>query len=100
MIREFFLGFIKLHLLHHAAEEPIYGSGIMGELERHGYRLSPGTIYPILHELEDRGYLYSEKRVVGGKARRYYRATEAGMRALQEAIGKARELMTEIDPGG
>jgi DNA-binding PadR family transcriptional regulator len=98
MIREFFLGFIKLHILHHAAEEPIFGLGMMRELERHGYQLSPGTLYPVLHKLEEKGYLISERRVVEGKVRRYYEVTQAGQVALEEALLKARELMGEIDP--
>lgn len=42
MFRDFFLGFIKVHILHHAAEEPIYGLGMIEELGRHGYEISPG----------------------------------------------------------
>jgi len=48
-------GLIRLHVLHHAAREPIFGLGIMEELARHGYRLSAGTMYRILHGLERKG---------------------------------------------
>jgi PadR family transcriptional regulator PadR len=96
MIRDFFLGFIKIHILHHATEEPIYGLYMIEELASHGYDLSPGTLYPILHKLEDQGYLQSEKRVVEGKVRRYYTATPAGEEALIEAYTKARELLNEL----
>ena len=57
MLRDFFLGFIKIHVLHHAAQEPIYGVAMIAELARHGYDLSPGTLYPLLHSLEEQGYL-------------------------------------------
>ncbi len=60
MLRDFFLGFIKIHILHHAAQEPIYGLAMIDELRRHGYDLSPGTLYPILHSLERAGYLSRE----------------------------------------
>ena len=95
--RNFFLGFIRLHVLYHAAHGAVFGLELIEELEEHGYRLSPGTLYPILHGLERDGYLCSEKQVVGGKARKVYRATEAGEDALAEALGKVRELMDEID---
>jgi PadR family transcriptional regulator PadR len=96
MIRDFFLGFIKIHILYHAAQEPIYGLDFIRELETHGYQLSPGTLYPIFHKLEKQGYLISEKRVVEGKVRKYYTATRQGKDALHEAYAKARELLDEI----
>jgi DNA-binding PadR family transcriptional regulator len=96
MIRDFFLGFIKLHILHHAAREPIYGLDFIRELEHHGYQISPGTLYPIFHKLEKQGYLVSEKQVVAGKVRKYYTATPQGKGALREAYAKARELINEI----
>ncbi|MRR31918.1 PadR family transcriptional regulator [bacterium] len=99
MIRDFFLGFIRLHLLYHAAQGPVYGLDMIRELERHGYQLSPGTLYPILHRLEKERYLISEKQVVQGKMRKYYRATESGKAALHEASIKVLELMKEIGIG-
>jgi DNA-binding PadR family transcriptional regulator len=96
MIRDFFLGFIRLHVLHHASKEPIFGLDMIRELETHGYHLSPGTLYPILHDLEANCYLSSSKEVVSGKVRKYYRATELGKKALEEAIVKANELLREI----
>lgn len=96
MIRTFFLGFIRLHILYHARKGPVFGLEMIRELETHGYRLSPGTIYPILHGLEEDGYLSSSKDVVSGKARKYYRTTERGEEALEQAIIKANELLGEI----
>jgi len=96
MIRDFFLGFIKIHILYHASFEPIYGLDFIHELEEHGYQISPGTLYPIFHNLEQQGYLTSEKKVVGGKVRKYYIATRQGKDALLDAYLKARELLKEI----
>ena len=96
MLRYFFLGFVRIHILHHAAKEPIFGSGIKEELARHGYDLSPGTLYPILHGLEGQGYLDSYDEVVNGKARKYYRTTQAGTAALGEAKEKIAELVKEV----
>lgn len=97
MIRDFFLGFIKLHILHHASQERIFGLNLIRELESHGYTLSPGTLYPMLHGLEQGGYLKAEREVVNGKTRKYYRATARGKSALIEACRKAKELLEELD---
>jgi PadR family transcriptional regulator, regulatory protein PadR len=94
--RNFFTGFIRLHLLHHAGQEPIFGLDMIRELARHGYLLSPGTLYPILHGLERDGFLLSRKEVVAGKVRKVYTLTEAGQTTLDEALEKVRELMDEI----
>ena len=96
MIRGLFSGFIKIHILHHAAREPIYGQWLMDELWRHGYRLSPGTLYPTLHGLETHGYLKSEQRVVAGRQRRYYSITSKGINALEQARLQLRELTAEV----
>lgn len=98
MFRDFFLGFIKIHVLHHAAQEPLYGLSLIEELRRHGYALSPGTVYPILHGLTEAGYLVQEERVVGGKVRKYYSITKAGRRALGESRRQIVELVREVLP--
>ncbi|KXB05088.1 PadR family transcriptional regulator [candidate division MSBL1 archaeon SCGC-AAA382A03] len=99
MVRSFVLGFIRIHILYHATEKPFYGSWMMKELENHGYELSPGTLYPILNDLEESGYLESCERVVEGKKRKYYRATEEGKRKLEELRPKVRELVNEVLEG-
>lgn len=99
MLRDVFLGFIRVHVLHHAAEEPIYGAAMIEELERHGYAMSPGTFYPLLHSMEEKGYLEREERVVEGRVRKYYRATEEGRRALGEVRAKLEELTAEVLEG-
>jgi DNA-binding PadR family transcriptional regulator len=94
--RHFFNGFIRLHVLYHAAKEPVYGAEIAEELVRHGYRISQGTLYPTLHLLEGLGYLRSRAEVVRGKRRRYYRATPAGQKILKDAREKLLELVAEV----
>lgn len=95
-MREFQRGAVRLHILHHAAREEIHGAWMTGELVRHGYRISPGTLYPTLHRLEADGLLTSEQRVVDGRTRRVYRATEAGRAALAEARRALEELAREV----
>ena len=94
--REFFLGFIKIHILYHASKEPISGVELSKELGRHGYILGPGTLYPTLHRLEKDGYLTQETRVVSGRMRKYYTATEEGMKVLDETRNKIKELIGEV----
>jgi PadR family transcriptional regulator, regulatory protein PadR len=96
MDREFLLGFIRLHILYHAADEPIFGLAILEELGRHDYKISPGTLYPLLHRMEGKGLLKSERQLASGKFRRVYRITELGLTTLNEAKEKVRELFGEL----
>jgi PadR family transcriptional regulator PadR len=94
--RALYGGLIRLHILHHAAEGPIFGQAMIDELARHGYRLSAGTLYPILHGMERLGYLRSRPTRSDGRARRVYRATPAGRKALIVARSRVRELFGEM----
>ncbi len=94
--RKFFLGFIRIHILYHASKEPISGVEIAEELGRHGYYLSPGTLYPSLHRLEKQGYLERSSSVVAGKVRKYYVITGQGLEILKGASKKIRELVDEV----
>ena len=94
--RDLYSGLIRLHILHHAAKEPIFGLGMLEELERHGYRMSPGTLYPLLKGLERKGYLRSTEVRQGKSIRRVYRATPLGRTALAGAKNRVRELFGEL----
>lgn len=97
--KELYGGLIRLHILHHAAEAPIFGLGIIEELRRHGYEMSAGTLYPMLHGLEKRGYLSSRQERTGRRGRRVYEITEYGRTALADARAKVRELFGELIEG-
>jgi PadR family transcriptional regulator PadR len=97
--QDLYSGLIRLHVLHHAAEEPIFGLGMMEELARHGYRISPGTLYPVLHNLEKKGYLRASEHRNGKSRRKVYRATARGRTALRAAKNKVRELFHELVEG-
>ena len=97
--RDLYSGLIRLHILHHAAEEPIFGLGMAEELRRHGYRISPGTLYPLLHGLEKKGYLRASEQRNGKSLRKVYRATPLGRKALAAAKVKLRELFSELIEG-
>lgn len=98
-MREFLRGAIDLHILHHAAEGEIHGALMSRELAGHGYEVSPGTLYPTLHRLEDDGLLTSRKVVEGGHARRVYAITAEGRAALKRMRGALRELADEVLDG-
>lgn len=89
-------GAVRLHILHHAAEGEVHGAWMAEELARHGHRISPGTLYPALHRMEEAGLLVSEERVVEGRMRRLYRATAEGRRELATARRILAELADEV----
>jgi DNA-binding PadR family transcriptional regulator len=94
--QDLYAGLIRLHILHHASKEPVFGLWFIEELGRHGYKLSPGTLYPLLHALERKGYLRSTKHRSGKSLRRMYQATPLGRKALVSARQKVSELFGEL----
>lgn len=94
--RDLYGGLIRLHVLFHASEAPIFGLGIIEELGRHGYRLSAGTLYPILHAMERKGYLRAGGARSGRRSRKVYTITRRGTAALNEARHKVKELFGEL----
>lgn len=95
-MREFLRGAMQLHILHHAADRDIHGAWITQELARHGYRISPGALYPTLHRMEVEGLLRSRSEVVDGRVRRTYVATAEGRRILEATKEQLRELADEV----
>lgn len=94
--QELLKGLIRLHILHHASEGEFYGQWMIQELARHGYTLSPGTLYPLLHGMERAGYLKSRTKRTGRTFRRLYRATALGRDANRVAKRQVRELTGEL----
>jgi len=97
--QEILSGLIRLHVLHHAVDGKLYGHWMIDELARHGYRVSPGTLYPMLHALERKGYLKARTTGSGRRTRRLYRATKKGRDALAFAKDRVRELFGELIEG-
>ena len=95
-MRDFLRGALRLHVLHHAAQDQVHGSWLAVELGRHGYRISPGTLYPTLHRMEEEGLLTSTHELADGRRRRVYRATAKGRRTLEQMRSALRELADEI----
>lgn len=97
-MRELFRGAVFLHILHHAAEEPIHGAWMSAELASHGYEISPGTLYPTLHRMEKDGLLVSSRTTIDGRVLRTYVATAEGLDALRDGRRAVRELAREVLP--
>ena len=97
-VRDVFLALARIHILYHADKERIFGVGMMKELARHGYKLGPGTLYPVLHRMEADGLLASDSEVVNGKTRKYYVVTRKGRQALDRIRPKLAELIREVRP--
>jgi PadR family transcriptional regulator PadR len=98
LLRDIQLAFMRIHILHHAVEHPIYGLWMRDELAEHGYDISVGTLYPILHQLEEHGYLTSDEQLHDGRRRRYYQATDEGKALLSQIQVKLAELTGETLP--
>lgn len=96
IMRKIVNGLIYIHILHHAKVEPFYGSWMLEELEHHGYHVSPGTLYPILKSMVEEGLLEKEDINVNGKIRKYYKATDNGVKLLNELKGNLKELMDDV----
>ena len=97
LIREVLLSFWKIHILHHAAEGTVYGQWMIGELRRHGYDISPGTLYPLLRRMESHGWLKPIRATpVNSHSRREYRLTKLGTEALDLIRAQLKELYREV----
>jgi DNA-binding PadR family transcriptional regulator len=95
-VSQFLRGAVRLHILHHANVEPLHGAWLAEELAGHGYKISPGTLYPMLHRMQKDGLLASRQEVVDGRARRVYEITDKGRTALVEERAALAELASEI----
>jgi DNA-binding PadR family transcriptional regulator len=91
-----FASFVEVHILHHALEHPVYGLWLIEELGEHGYKISPGTLYPILHSLEEAALLRTRNVVLNGKTRKYYSITAKGKKHLRKAKVQLSELINEV----
>jgi DNA-binding PadR family transcriptional regulator len=95
-VREFLRGAVRLHILHHAARGEVHGAWMAKELARHGYQISPGSLYPTLHKMEGEGLITSRSETVGGRVLRTYVATAKGRRTLEATKRQLRELADEV----
>jgi PadR family transcriptional regulator PadR len=100
LVRDFRRGAVAVHVLHHASAGVVHGAWLSEELARHGYRISPGTLYPLLHRMAEAGLITDTEEVVDGRVLRRYRATRKGQKALAELRGSIEELADEVGARG
>ncbi|MEX2134045.1 MAG: PadR family transcriptional regulator [Acidimicrobiia bacterium] len=101
MLEEFRRGAVRLHILHHACDGEIYGAWMRAELAEHGHQVSPGTLYPMLHAMQEDGLLVSREELAEGRVRRLYRATEGGrdeLHACRQALAELAGELLSADP--
>ena len=91
-----FLGFLHLHILYHASQQPFYGAWILEELREHGYHIGPSHLYPLLKEMTKSGFLEMESRTENNKMRKYYQISESGKCLMNELMDKVKELTDEV----
>lgn len=94
--REVVLGLLKIHILHHACCEGVVGNQILLELRSHGYEVSPGTLYPMLHRMKRAGWLALASSTPGAHGSRRYEITPRGQEQLETFRHAVRELHREI----
>ena len=97
ILQKLYRGFVQLHVLYHAKHRPVYGVWMMAELKAHGYKVGPGTIYPLLGSMTASGLLAKTEKNVNGKIRKYYAITPLGREVFEDAGNKAAELFHEIE---
>ncbi|GLZ41525.1 PadR family transcriptional regulator [Actinokineospora sp. NBRC 105648] len=97
VVREFRNGALRLRVLRHAAEAEVHGSWLTEELAARGHRVSPGTLYPLLHRLQEAGLLKSRTEVVDGRRVRRYRTTKRGKRVLADCKQVLADLADELE---
>ena len=92
---------VLMGVLH--LEDLAYGSAIRDEIERRAGRpVSRGAVYITLERLEEKGLLASRMEegpaVRGGRPRRLFRATPAGIKALKRAVALVTRMHRGLEP--
>jgi|SRR5579859_4627073 len=98
--RDTVTGLVRLRILHAASKsDALCGVDLSADLAAVGHRVSPGTLYPLLHELETAGWLASHAKTVNGRRRRYYAITGNGRAQLDEAMLALRRFAFDAPNG-
>ena len=80
-------GSTTMLLLKLLSEKDMYGYEMietLREKSQNVFELKAGTLYPLLHGMEDKKYLTVYEKEVGGKVRKYYSITKTGRKVLAE----------------
>jgi len=94
----FIRGILPLFILHLAEKRTIYGNQIAKSLLDVGYEIGSGSLYPVLHRLEEDGLLSSTSALFRGRVRRYYTLTVDGRDCLRTVRAKLFPLARGVFP--
>jgi DNA-binding PadR family transcriptional regulator len=88
-------GHTKLAVLTLLSNKPLTGYDLMKEIEERTlgfWKLTPGGVYPILRELEKKGYITGTRKPQDSRRRKIYEMTEAGQQLLKTALQKQQQI--------
>ena len=80
-------GSMSMLILRLLSEKDMYGYEMIDTLRKRSenvFELKAGTLYPLLHSLEDKNYLTSYEEEAAGKTRKYYQLTKEGRTFLEK----------------
>ncbi len=92
-------GSMTMLILKLISERDMYGYEMIDTLRQrsnHSFELKAGTLYPILHGLEEKGMVRSYDKEFAGKTRKYYSITSSGMAQLAERTKEWKEYSDAV----
>ena len=93
-------GSMSMLLLKLLDEKDMYGYEMIETLRNRSnnvFELKAGTLYPLLHTLEDKGLLTVYEQEVNGKTRKYYSITKEGRKFLGGKKEEWKEYTTAVN---
>lgn len=84
-------GSTAMMVLKLLSEKDMYGYEmieVLWERSQNVFELKAGTLYPLLHGLEEKGMLTAYEKEAGNKIRKYYSITKRGRKMLEEKKGE------------
>jgi DNA-binding PadR family transcriptional regulator len=92
-------GSMAMIVLRLLSEKDMYGYEMIDTLRQRSenvFELKAGTLYPLLHNLEDKAFLTCYEQEVMGKTRKYYRITGEGRKYLEEKKAEWQEYSRAV----
>ncbi len=92
-------GSMTMLILKLLSEKDMYGYEMIDTLRRKSqnvFELKAGTLYPLLHSLEEKGALTVYEQEAGGKTRKYYSLTKQGRGFLEKKMKEWREYSEAV----
>lgn len=98
--KELMKGSSEVLVLAVLTDEPLYGYEIAKRIKKQSedvFDMGEGTLYPILHKLEEGGYLASTWQEAEGRKRKYYQLTRSGKALLKEKSSEWAQFRSAVD---